>query len=91
MKKNSTSQKSATDWKRIQAMTDNDIDLSDSPEVTPEQFAKAIIRRGLKPKTRKAQLTLRVDDDVFKIRGTVHTCRIWWRKQALWRHETPSL
>ena len=79
MKKNSTSQKSATDWKRIQAMTDNDIDLSDSPEVTPEQFAKAIIRRGLKPKTRKAQLTLRVDDDVlgwFRAQGRGYQTQI---------------
>jgi uncharacterized protein (DUF4415 family) len=79
MKKNSTSQKSATDWKRIQAMTDNDIDLSDSPEVTPEQFAKAIVRRGLKPKTRKAQLTLRVDDDVlgwFRAQGRGYQTQI---------------
>lgn len=53
-------------------MPDKDIDLSDIPEVTPEQFAKAVIRRGLKPKARKAQLTLRVDDDVLA----------WFRSQG---------
>lgn len=79
MKKNSTSQKSATDWERIEAMTDDGIDLSDIPEVTPEQFARAVIRRGLKPKVRKAQLTLRVDDDVlgwFRAQGRGYQTQI---------------
>jgi uncharacterized protein (DUF4415 family) len=45
-------------------MTDDQVDLSDSPEITPEMFAKAIVRKGLKPVRRKSQLTLRLDDDV---------------------------
>jgi len=48
MKKNATSKKSGTDLKRLDAMTDDDIDFSDIPEVTPEMFAKGIVRRGLK-------------------------------------------
>lgn len=40
---------SQTNWKVIDAMEDEDIDLSDDPEVTPEQFSKAIVRRNLKP------------------------------------------
>jgi hypothetical protein len=28
-------------------MTDEDIDLSDYPEITPELFAKAVVQRGL--------------------------------------------
>jgi hypothetical protein len=36
-----------TDWKRLDAMTDDEIDFSDCPEITPEQFAKAVVRRGL--------------------------------------------
>ncbi len=65
MKKNSTSNKSGTDFKRLDAMTDAEIDLSDIPEVTPEMFAKGIVRRGLKPITKK-QLTLRLDSDLIE-------------------------
>ena len=38
---------SETNWERLDAMTDEDIDLSDCPEVTTEQFAKSVVRRGL--------------------------------------------
>ena len=72
MKKETTSKKSRTDWKRVKAMTDRDIDLSDSPELTPRMFARAIVRRGLKPIPPKAQLTLRVDQDVLE----------WFRKRG---------
>jgi len=65
MKKNSTSNKSGTDFKRLDAMTDAEIDFSDIPEVTPEMFAKGIVRRGLKPITKK-QLTLRLDSDLIE-------------------------
>jgi len=65
MKKNSASNKSGTDFKRLDAMTDAEIDLSDIPEVTPEMFAKGIVRRGLKPITKK-QLTLRLDSDLIE-------------------------
>jgi uncharacterized protein (DUF4415 family) len=51
-------------------MKDEDIDLSDALEITPEMFAKAVVRRGLEPHT-KTQLTLRVDRDVVK----------WFKKQ----------
>jgi uncharacterized protein (DUF4415 family) len=66
MKKPLTSRKSATDWKRVRAMTDKDIDLSDIPEVTPEMFAKGVVRHGLKEFVPgKVQLTVRVDRDVL--------------------------
>lgn len=54
-------------------MTDEDIDLSDIPEITPEQFARAIVRKGLKPIAKKAQITLRIDSEVldwFRAKGT---------------------
>ncbi len=47
-------------------MTDADIDFSENPEATPQMFARAVIRRGLKPIVRKSQLTLRIDDDVLE-------------------------
>lgn len=52
-------------------MTDVDIDLSDIPEITPEMFAKGVVRRGYETVTKK-QLTLRLDSDVidwFKRQG----------------------
>jgi len=42
-------------------MRDEDIDLSDSPELGPEFFANAILWPGT-----KEQITLRLDPDVLK-------------------------
>ena len=53
-------------------MKDEDIDLSESPEIPPEMFAQAVVRKGLKPVPRKEQLTLRIDSDVVE----------WFRKQG---------
>ncbi len=72
MKNSTTTNKSQTDWKRLDSMNDTDIDTSDIPAVTPEMFAQAVVKRGLNAKASKAQLTLRVDRDVlawFKSRG----------------------
>ena len=49
-----------TDWKRIDAMRDEDIDFSDSPKLGPDFFANAILWPGP-----KKQITLRIDPDVF--------------------------
>lgn len=72
MRKLGTSKKSETDWKRLRSMKDEDIDFSDIPPITPEMFAKGVIRRGLKPIPRKKQLTLRMDSDVIE----------WFKKQG---------
>lgn len=53
-------------------MKDKDIDLSETAEITPEMFARAVVRKGLKPVPRKEQLTLRIDSDVVE----------WFRKQG---------
>ena len=79
MKKSTTTKKSQTDWARLDAAGDQDIDLSENPELTPELFAKAVVRQGLKPVNRKAQLTLRLDSDVltwFKSQGRGYQTRI---------------
>ena len=72
MKKSRTSKKSATDWKRLDAIKDDDIDFSEIEEVSPEVFARGIVRRGLKPVKRKKQLTIRMDSDVID----------WFKKQG---------
>ena len=60
-------------------MSDEDIDLSDCPEVTPEQFAKAVVKRGLPAAKNKAQVTLQIDSDVlewFKSQGRGYQTQI---------------
>lgn len=79
MKKKNISHKSQTDWSHVDELRDEDIDFSDSPEVTPEMFAKAVLRKGLKPAVRKNQVTLRIDEDVltwFKKQGRGYQTRI---------------
>lgn len=71
--------KSRTDWARVKAMKDSEIDFSDSPELTPEAFARAVVRKGLTPVMAKAQLTLRLDADVldwFRAQGRGYQTRI---------------
>lgn len=79
MKKRVTTRKLRTDWKRVDALRDEKIDFSDAPELTPEMFARAVVRRGLKPVARKKLLTLRIDGDVvewYKSQGSGYQTRI---------------
>ena len=79
MKKRSTSRKSRTDWKRVDALRDDQIDYSEHPKWTSEMFARAVVRRGLQPAPRKRQLTLRIDGDVlewFRRKGPGYQTRI---------------
>jgi uncharacterized protein (DUF4415 family) len=47
--KSFSSKASQTDWEGIDAMQDEDIDLSEIPEVTKEQMKRAVLRIGGKP------------------------------------------
>ena len=79
MKKKHISHKFQTDWDRVDKLRDQDIDFHDNPEMTPEMFAKAVLRKGLKPVVRKTQVTLRIDEDVltwFKKQGKGYQTRI---------------
>jgi len=79
MKKKNSYDTSATNWARIDALREEELDLADAPEVTPEMFAKGVVRVGLKPLPKKSQLTLRIDSDVlrwFKQGGRGYQTRI---------------
>lgn len=68
-----------TDWARVRAMTDAEIDFSDSPEISPEQFAKAVIHMALPLPKQKARLTMRLDSDIldwFKSQGRGYQTKI---------------
>ena len=60
MSANHTKRRSRTDWKRVDALRDSDIDFSDMPELGPAFFARAILWPGP-----KKQITLRLDPDVL--------------------------
>jgi uncharacterized protein (DUF4415 family) len=79
MNKNTTSRKYGTDIEALRKMKDEDIDFSDIPKTTPEFWAKAVVRKGLKPVMRKQQITLRIDKDVlefFKAEGEGYQTKI---------------
>ena len=80
MKRASTSRKSRTDVKRLESRKDADIVRDkDAPAWTPEMFARAVVRKGLKPVPRKTLLSLRIDADVlawFRARGRGYQSRV---------------
>jgi uncharacterized protein (DUF4415 family) len=58
---------SRTDWAKIKAMKDRDIDFSDAPELGDDFFTEATLWPG-----KKKQITIRIDPDVvdfFKTKG----------------------
>jgi hypothetical protein len=59
MKNKATSQPSQTDGNRVDRRQDHEIDFSETPEMPPEKFAQAIIRKGLQPVQRKTQINVR--------------------------------
>ncbi|MDP9120369.1 MAG: BrnA antitoxin family protein [Acidobacteriota bacterium] len=79
MRRKATSRRSRSDWQRVDRMRDGEIDFSNVPEIPPERFARALVRKGLQPVLRKAQITLRIDADVlewFRERGAGYQSRM---------------
>ena len=67
--------KSRTDWARIDAMRDEDIELADIPELDEAFFKNAVIRLPEK----KVPVTIRLDREVlewFKAQGKGYQSRI---------------
>ena len=66
MKRLDTSKKDETDYARLEAMTDDDIDFSDIPPVTDEMFARAVVRPGLSVTHPREEFTVKLDRDLAK-------------------------
>lgn len=66
MSKEPISNKSETDLQRLDGMSDEDIDFSDCPEVTPDMFASAVVRHGSRQQPVQKSITLMVDQDVLE-------------------------
>jgi uncharacterized protein (DUF4415 family) len=66
MSRKSTLKDSQTDWERIKAMNDGDIDTSEIPEITEEQMKRATLRTGGKPVTKgKVRINILLDAEVI--------------------------
>ena len=55
-----TKKRSRTNWKRVDALRDSDIDFSEAPELGRDFFSKAVRWPG-----KKKQITLRLDPDTL--------------------------
>ena len=67
--------KSRTNWKRLNSVKDEDIDVSDIPRIDPNIFKKMVIRM---PKP-KELVSIRIDPDVlgwFRQQGRKYQTRI---------------
>lgn len=80
MKRATTCRRSRTDFARLRTLDDSTIVRDrDAPQWTPEMFAKAVARHGLKPLPKKALLSLRIDSDViawFRSQGAGYQSRM---------------
>lgn len=75
MNENYSKDISQTDWDRLDAMTDADIDTSDIPPLDDDFFASAELRLPRKKQT----ITMRVDPDVldwFRAQGKGYQTRM---------------
>jgi uncharacterized protein (DUF4415 family) len=67
MSKDYTTENSQTDWERIKAVEDKEIDLTDIPEITEEQLGQATLRVGGKPVSKgKVRVNMYLDHEVVE-------------------------
>jgi uncharacterized protein (DUF4415 family) len=64
MKKSNTSEEYGTDFKRLDEMTDEDIDFSEIPEWTDEMFARAVVMPPLEVRVPREELLVKLDRDL---------------------------
>jgi uncharacterized protein (DUF4415 family) len=58
--------RSRSAWSICIKPRDEEIDLSDRPEITPEMFANAVVRRGEPKPKMKIDVTLPIDSDFLE-------------------------
>ena len=72
MKKSNTLKKDGTDYERLDAMTDEDIDFSEIPPITDEMFARGVLFPPLEVREPREEVTLKLDRDLAE----------WYRSQG---------
>jgi uncharacterized protein (DUF4415 family) len=80
MKRASTSHKSQSNWARVRSLKDKDIVVDrGAPEWSPEMFARAVVKKGLKTPASKSLVSLRIDSEVlswFRLQGSGYQSRM---------------
>ncbi len=80
MKKPSSSKVSRTDWTRVRNLRSQQVKLTaEHPEADMKHVVRGIVRRGLRPVSPKASISLRLDADVlewFKSQGRGYQTRM---------------
>jgi len=80
VKKQSSFKASKTNWARVRAMKDKDVLLTPGhPEAELRHIMRGVLRRGLRPVSPKASVSLRIDADVlawFKSQGAGYQTRM---------------
>ena len=72
MSKKSIIKDSHTDWERIKKLKDEEIDLSDIPEVSEDMFSKAVLRLGgRKVSKTKVRINILLDADIVAYYKTI--------------------
>jgi uncharacterized protein (DUF4415 family) len=72
MNKKSILKDSRTDWERINKLKDEDIDLSDTPEISEDQLSDALLRfGGRKVPKRKVRINILLDADIVAYYKTI--------------------
>jgi len=66
MKRLNTSKKDETDYDRLDAMRDEDIDFSEIPPITDEMFGRGVARPPLSVTHPREAFTLKLDRDLAK-------------------------
>ena len=79
VKPTSTTLKSKTDWARLRSSEAQGQPTEEHPETDVKHIVRGIVRRGLKPVSSKALVSLRLDQDVlewFKGQGAGYQTRM---------------
>lgn len=79
MKRSSSSPQSKTDWTRLKSKATGASASAEHPEADIRHIMRGVVRRGLKPQSPKASISLRVEQDVlewFKAQGPGYQTRI---------------
>ena len=64
---------SRTNWRRVRALRDRDIKIDRAhPELDPKHIVRSVVRQGLKVRSTKEAISLRVDPEVLE----------WFRSQG---------
>jgi uncharacterized protein (DUF4415 family) len=72
MSKKSILEDSHTDWERIKKLKDEEIDLSDSPELSEDMLSKAVLRLGgRKVPKKKVRINILLDADIVAYYKTI--------------------